>query len=156
MIIERAQLLEVTNSGVRQKDTERLDIYFSGRDVDSLADPSIAHIGGRFMEFSEELSIKGWAPEDKVHIKVQVPTSSEEDEKVVELQLDPGGDLYFTIWNSLALRAYKPIEFATVAPFLTSDPSDKLGHAGIKAVCLHQLVDLSYEIIDREKRSSTG
>jgi hypothetical protein len=154
MIVERAHLLKIENSKVQREATSRLDVYFDGRDLDLLADPSIGYLSNRFMECNEDLSIEGWAAEDKVHVNVRTPVSPDENEKVAELQLDPGGDLYFTIWNSLALRAYQPIEFAAVAPFVTSDPNDRLGQAGIKAVCLHQLLDLSDELADRERRSN--
>ncbi|MES2630512.1 MAG: hypothetical protein V4611_00980 [Patescibacteria group bacterium] len=131
----------------------RFDVYFDQRDLSLLADPEIAYVTDRFMGCTELGANIGWAAEDKVHIRLESPRTAEDDAKVAEVQLDDGGDLYFKIWNSSALRDYYPIEFEATAPFVTFDPSDKLAHAGIKSFCFHQLVDLSHELIDRSKRA---
>jgi hypothetical protein len=144
MYIDRPQSIEFVNGKPVGNDTDWIDIDLLENDLNRLADPAIAYTTDRFMGCTENGSINGWAPEDKIHIKLETPLESKDDNKVAELQLDPGGDLYFTIWNSSALQAAdQHSEFIAEAPFLTSDPSNKLGEAGIKAVRFHNMVDLA-------------
>jgi hypothetical protein len=152
MFVDRSSSIELVGGEFQRQDTGRFDVYFDSRDIDLLVDPEVAYVTDRFMGCTDEGTIPGWAPEDKLHIRLETPRTSEDEAKVAEVQLDPGGDLYFTIWNSAALRNYQPIEFQAAEPFVTSDPSRKLAHAGIKSFCFHQLVDLSHEIVDRSKR----
>ncbi len=152
MFIDKPSQLIQVNGKFQAQEMDRFDVYFEERDIQLLADPEIAYVTDRFMGCTEPGSFIGWAPEDKVHIHLKTPRYPEDDAKVAEVQLDPGGDLYFTIWNSTALRNYSPIEFEAKSPFVTSDPSGKLAYVGIRAFCFHQMVDLSHELIDRAKK----
>lgn len=151
MLVDRPQRIVQNATGKFEgQDLGRLDIYFDGRDIETLADPALGSIGDRFMGCTEDGFIAGWAPEEKITVRLESPRTDEDDEKVAEVQLDGGGDLYFTIWNSTALRNFVPAEFQAVAPFVTLDPSQKLAHAGINSFCFHQLVDLSRELSKRD------
>lgn len=150
MIVDRLQSFEKVNKQHTLVDQGRFDVYFDSQDITLLSDPEIAYITDRFMGCTDDGFIQGWAPEDKLHIRLKSPRALEEDEKVAEVQLDVGGDLYFTIWNSTALRSYTPIEFQAKSPFVTLDLSGKFAQAGINAFCLHQLVDLSRALSDRD------
>lgn len=146
MFVDRLTNLAIINGKIENEDMGRLDVFFDENDLQALADPSRAYTMDRFMGCTEEGMLQGWQPEDKIHVRLERPLQPADDEKVAELRLDNGGDLYFTIWNSTALRDYQPIDFAALPPFVTSDPNNKLGNAGIKAVCIHQLVDLAQRL----------
>jgi len=149
MFVERPRSIELTDGKTRATDFDWIDIELTDKDTELLADPSIAYTTDRFMGCTEDGTINGWAPEDKIHVRLESPREPEDDNKVAELRLDPGGDLYFTIWNSTALRsAQQHTEFLAEAPFVTSDPSGKLGHAGIKAVRFHNMVDLATRLTE--------
>lgn len=75
----------------------------------------------------------GWQPEDKVHFEVQpaLPDTA----LPVEVSLDPGGDLYFTLWDGAALQAVGFDErFAATEPFVAADPSQQLARVGIDTI----------------------
>lgn len=60
----------------------------------------------RFMGLKHGVQTKGWQPEDKVHIALQHQLTPKEENvgTACRLHLDPGGDLYYTIFNDAALH----------------------------------------------------
>lgn len=144
MLVDRLSITKFVDGKLTQVDASRLDVFFDESDMDALMERG--YTMDRMMGCTDEGAIDGWAVEDKVHVRLQLPRDETDHEKVAELALDTGGDLYFTIWNSNALRLFVPVEFTAGAPFVTSDPGHKLGSVGITTVCLHQLAELAQRL----------
>ena len=142
----RSERLDMVNGRLVRTSTELLDLYLDPQDIEALVDPERRYTMDRFMGCTERGGIPGWAIEDKVHIRLDTPFGGY-TKKLAELSLDPGGDLYFTIWNGEPLRrASEHEEFNDMDSFVTSDPSEKLKHVGIKTIRLHQLSELAAKL----------
>lgn len=148
MQIFRSERLDMVKGRLVRTPTELLDLYLDPQDITALADPERRYTMDRFMGCTERGGIAGWAIEDKVHIRLDTPFG-DHGKKLAELSLDPGGDLYFTIWNGESLReASEHVEFNDMNSFVTSDPSEKLKHVGIKTIRLHQLSELAAKLAE--------
>lgn len=142
MNLDRPNLLKREGSGLTTYPSEILSLELSASDIDRLADPRIRFATARFMEFEEPVA--GWAPEDKVHVWLKDPVAAEDNDIAAELRLDPGGDLYFTVWNNDSLRAAGEfIEYADMEKFIKDDPSNIIPALGIQIIRLYRLSDLA-------------
>ena len=131
---------KLKNSDLRTGDTLSIELF--ERDIEELIDPRRRYTMARFMEFRH--TGLGWAPEDKLHINLERPFEPEDAEQLANLSLDPGGDLYFTIWEGEPLRqARAGEEFRDLNTLVTSDPSNTLQRLGIRAVTFYNLNRLS-------------
>lgn len=111
-----------------------LVVELHSRDAEALASPE-RYTMNRFSSFPHTYfeGGMGWQPMDKVHLQVEDPPQS--TELPVELSLDPGGDLYFTIWDNQALHEVGfDTSFEAAEPFLTADPSLQLARVGVDTI----------------------
>jgi hypothetical protein len=144
MYVDRAVKIDLVNNNLKATALDSLDIYLENADINCLANVSLRHTVHRFMECSTQGSIEGWAPEDKMHMRLETPQNADDYNRFVDLSVDPGGDLYFAIWNSWALRgAHMHEQFLIDDSFVRSDPSNRLGQVGIKTVRIHDLHELA-------------
>jgi hypothetical protein len=144
MFVDRAVKIDLVDNKLQATALDSLDIYLENADVNRLANVSLRHTVHRFLCCTTQGSISGWAPEDKIHMRLETPHDADDHNRFVDLSLDPGGDLYFTLWNSWALRRACMHEvFSVDDSFVRSDPNNKLGQVGIKSVRLHNLPDLA-------------
>lgn len=135
MFIDRPQSIQIVDNKLQATDTEFLNVYLDDVDVELLADPARGYTTDRFMGCTDGEGLNGWAFEDKIHIRLETPMNFDENDKFVELSLDGGGDLYFSIWNSSRLQSASPHEeFIAESPFVIADPSHKLRQVGIQAI----------------------
>ncbi len=122
-----------------------LSVEINQHDIEALADPARGQTMDRFASF--ERGVIGWAREDKAHIKLDRPHSPEKSEQLVSLWCDPGGDLYFTIWEGERLMRSEAAEnFPDVHAILESDPNRHIRTAGIHAVRFYFLDELAREL----------
>lgn len=144
MFVDRAVKIDIVDNKFKTIPLDSLDIYLENADINRLANVSQRHTVHRFMTCTTHGSIDGWAPEDKIHMSLETPRNPDDYNRFVDLSLDPGGDLYFAIWNSWALRSARIHEqFLVDDSFVRSDPTNKLGQAGIKTVRIHDLHELA-------------
>jgi len=117
-------------------------------DIENLLRPRHNRSGIRFMQ-CKQWGL-GWAPEDKASVSLKDPKERFNDENgIANLALDPGGDLYFTIWNSPELLVAKGCEvFDDLSTFITSDPSLRIHHLGIEVVRMYGLDALAGALRD--------
>jgi len=148
MYVDRAVKIDLVDNKLQATDLDSLDIYLENADINRLMNISLHRTNHRFMDCTTTGSVGGWAPEDKIHMRLETPQDVEDYNRFVDLSLDPGGDLYFTIWNSWALRRACMHEVLSVDDsFVRSDPSNRLGQVGIKSVRLHNLPDLAARLV---------
>ncbi len=145
MNIFRPETLQIEGSLLKGAPTEILSLELSDNDITRLVDPSIGFCTARFMEF--EAPVAGWAPEDKAWVRFEDSIPEEKHTQIASLSLDPGGDLYFTIWKSRRLEhADECMEFAEIDELVSHDPSNILQALGIRIVRMYSLPKLSERV----------
>lgn len=128
---------KLTDSDISTGDM--LEVQLHTDDIKALCDPSLRYCMDRFGGCSN--GVAGWALEDKVHVHLENPEFSQDPEALANLSLDPGGDLYFSIWENERLKQAVATEDFNRESIVTSDPSDRLHMLGIEVV---RLVNLDY------------
>jgi hypothetical protein len=139
---------KLRNSDVATGDI--LSVELRESDIEALT--TVRYTMNRFSQFRQQRL--GWDQLDKAHVYLRAPEEiPDPSDESVTLQLDPGGDLYFTIWENQALREARPCQQFPREQILQSDPSGTLVRLGIEVVRFYGLSNLAGELY-RPKFSS--
>lgn len=136
----------LTDGNPHTGDILSLELY--SNDIQRLINPKHRQIMNRFLGLRHGL-VPGWAAEDKIHVEFKEPNSEEDTGQYANLSLDPGGDLYFTIWDSERLKQAEPCEvFDDINTFVRHDPSQILQRIGIVAARIYGLSSIAWAKAD--------
>ncbi len=117
-----------------------LSLELHTKDIEALADPRNRYSMKRFGGLLHGRQTVGWGIEDKVHVNLAEPDRGKQLNQPLSISLDPGSDLYYTLWmNDHLATAGLVFQTENIYDVLEHDPSNMLKRLGITVLRCYNL-----------------
>lgn len=124
----------LTNSDIETGDRLLLELY--GQDIFDLSDTEgLRRIGVRMCQLRRG-RLRGWDSMDKAQVSFYDGDRAQATGVPISLRLDPGGDLYFSVFDNSELRGVDQLGVHEIDEKDVLDPNDVLSQRGISRVAV--------------------